>query len=190
MTQQGNPEGKGSKVELRSLENHELSLIMRQMSASGQQQLLRTILKPEAAEALSQIYATTVQPSGPELMMTGNERKMEVTLINCGLLGLFQQTQKFEGYAAARESCKRAMEKLSLLKQAKTLVALKPGTPEFDVELFFFDMTPGNYEKALILNQGTVADAAGRGDLEFFKRLYNKVKNDQAKKAGGQYEHY
>jgi hypothetical protein len=40
------------------------------------------------------------------------------------------------------------------------------------------------------LNQGTVADAAGRGDLEFFKRLYNKVKNDQAKKAGGQYEHF
>lgn len=175
---------------IHNLENHEFLNVMRRMSGSGQLQLLRTTMKPEAFELARQMYAGAMKPDPIEWMMRGLEIKGEEILNNHGLLDLFRQTQKFEGFKEARESCKLALGKLSFLKQAQKLSGLTPGTPEFDIEFFFFDFSSWNYEQALKVHQGTIADAAGRGDLDFFKRLYNKVKNDQEKKAGGQYEYF
>lgn len=180
----------GSLQDVSSLETHELMHLQQHMSTSGQLQLLRTILKPEASALAALMFADAL-PSDPlELMMRGEERRNEASLAQCELLDLFRRTQKFDGYEEARELCKRALDKLSLLKHTKKLITLTPGTVEFDVEDFFFDFMPWKYKRALVMHQGTIADAAGRGDLEFFKRLYNKVKNDEAKKAGGQYEHF
>ena len=175
---------------IQNLENHELSSVMRRMSGSGQLQVLRTILIPEASKWAAQHMANALQPDPAEWMMLGVEGKGGAILAQYGLLDLFRQTQEFEGYQSARESCKKALGRLSMLKQSRNLNKLTPGTPEFDIEYFFLDFVPGNYQQSLIFHQGTIADAAGRGDLAFFKRLYNRVKNDETKKAGGQYEHF
>lgn len=175
---------------IQNIETGELMNIQRRMSSSGVLQLLRTTARPEVVALVSQHYADALKPDPIEWLMRGVEMTGEESLNNYGLLDLFRQTQKFEGYKEARESCKQALGKLSFLKQAQKLSGLTPGTPEFDMEYFFFNFMPWKYEQALIVHQGTIADAAGRGDLGFFKRLYNKVKNDQEKKAGGQYEHF
>ena len=175
---------------IHNLENHEFLSVMGRMSSSGQLQLLRTTMIPEASELAALLYRDALKLDPAEWLMRGMEIKNESTLAKYRLLDLFRQTQRFEEYGKARESTKQALTKLSLLKQARTLSALTPCTPEFDIEYFFLDFVPGSYSEALIYHQGTVADAAGRGDLDFFKRLYNKVKNDQGKKAGGQYEHF
>jgi hypothetical protein len=175
---------------IQNIETSELMNITRRMSTSGILQLHRTTLRPEWVALFLQLYANALKPDPFEWMMRGIEIKSEESLNNYGLLDLFRQTQKFEAYKEARESCKLALGKLSFLKQAQKLSGLTPGTPEFDMEYFFFDFMPWNYDQALMIHQGTIADAAGRGDLGFFKRLYNKVKNDQGKKAGGQYEYF
>jgi hypothetical protein len=163
---------------------------MLRMSSSGQLQLLRTTTSPEVYELLAQLYKNAPGVDVYERMMQGIEIKGEATLARYGLLELFRQTQKFAGYAEARESVKLALSKLSTLKHVRNLAKLTPGMVEFDVEYFFSDFLPWDYKQALIYHQGTVADAAGRGDLAFFKRLYNKVRNDQKLKSGGQYEHF
>jgi hypothetical protein len=175
---------------IQNLETHELMNLMLRTSSSGKLQLLRTTITPQAFHMVSQLYENALGPDPIEWMMHGLEMKAEIRLSKFGLLELFRKTQSFEGYHKARESVKQALNRLTLLKQAQRLFALTPGTPKFDEAYFFFDFTPGNYQETLVLHQGTVADAAGRGDLAFFKRLYNKVKNDQTKRAGGQYEHF
>jgi hypothetical protein len=176
--------------ELRNLEPHQEMELMGRMSTSGQLQLYRTLYIPEVANLVEAHWANARNQDAAEFMVRGTEIKGEATLADYGLLGLFRRTQRFSEYPAARESCKRALTKLTTMQQARRLAGLSPATVEFDVEYFFFDFMPGRYEEALKFHQGTIADAAGRGDLAFFKRLYNKVKNDQDKKAGGQYEHF
>ena len=175
---------------IQNIETSEMMNLMRRMSASGQLQLHRTTLRPEAVALITQLYANALKPDPFEWLMLGMEMKGEEILNNYGLLDLFRQTQKFEGYKEARKSCKRALGKLSFLKQARTLSGLTPGTPEFDMEYFFSDFMPWKYEQALIMHQGTIADAAGRGDLRFFKQLYDKVRNAEPNRAGGQYEYF
>ena len=56
-----------------------------------------------------------------------------------GLLELLNHTKNFSGYLEARESCKKALAKLPLMKQWRKVACLGPNTLEFDVEFFFAD---------------------------------------------------
>ncbi len=176
--------------EISKLENHEYLNLTLKLSSSGYLQLLRTTMKPELATAVVELYAEARNLDAPELMMRGMEIQSEATLAGYGLLELFRRTQDFDGYSEARESCKQALKRLRMNKSAQRLFQLTPGTPDFDREYFFFDFVPGNYEEALRFHQGTIADAAGRGDLVFFKRLYDRVRNEPENKAGGQYPYF
>jgi len=175
--------------EINKLENHELLNLMDRMSPSGAMQVLRTILIPEAGQFLDAVSSRPIGDEADEWMLSGIEAKNEAALSSAGLLNLFTRTQNFDGYAEARESCKKALAKLSSMKHWRKVANLPPRTVEFDVEFFFAEFMPWKYETALVEHQGTIADAAGRGDLAFFRRQYDRVKNNPDLKGAGFYNH-
>ncbi len=176
--------------DIHRLENHELSELRTRMSSSGHKQVLCTIYRPEAAELIEALLATPVTDDVAEWWMLGLEAKNKIVSQACDLLPVIERTRMFDGYQEARDSCKRALRTLPVLKSWIATAQSTPGTVEFDVEFFFADFMPWRYRRALIEHQGTIADAAGRGDLRFFKRLNDRVKNAHKAKAGGFYRHF
>src|SRR5215472_1884678 len=92
---------------------------------------------------------------------------------------LFQKAQEMDGYAAAMESAFQAAEKLF---KSQGLVfdefdSLYGDGHNEEISLFFFNISGADPSEALKQHVSLVGDAAARGDVTFFQRIYKTMRN-------------